>query len=176
MGSDLSKAAGLDVVIIRPFNISGPRQSGVGGFVLPRFIASAIKNSPITIFGSGNQIRAFTHVRDIAKGIVAAMDRGRKGQVYNLGNMSNKTSINELADLVIELTNSSSKKTYIDPKTIYGSLYEETNDKCPDASKSIRELKWNPEFSTEQIILDTYNYMKQIDRDKLNRLAGKLDI
>jgi len=168
------KVSSLDTVIIRPFNISGPRQSGRGGFVLPRFIASAIKNLPITVFGSGKQIRAFTHVYDIVKGIVAGMEKGKRGQVYNLGNPKNKTTIDQLADMVIKLTKTSSKKVYLDPKTIYGQFYEEANDKYPDASKSMRELEWSPEFSKEQIILDTYKYMKNINKNKFDRLAGKL--
>ena len=56
--------------VVRPFNVAGPRQSSKGGFVVPRFIEQATKNEPITVFGTGTQIRAFTHVRDIAQGLI----------------------------------------------------------------------------------------------------------
>jgi hypothetical protein len=52
-------------VIVRPFNISGPRQFGVGGFALPRFVGHAMLNRPLTVFSGGTQVRAFTHVIDI---------------------------------------------------------------------------------------------------------------
>ncbi len=165
----------LDAIIVRPFNISGPRQSGEGGFVLPRFIAFALHNEPITVFGNGEQIRAFTHVKDIVKGIVLAMERGKSSEAYNLGNPDNKMSIAELADLVIKLTKSKSGKVLVDPKTIYGPLYEESNDKYPDASKAMAELDWKPEYSKEDIILETFNYMKNVDKDTFRAISGTSD-
>ncbi len=162
----------LDVVIVRPFNISGPRQSGVGGFVLPRFIALAMSNLPLTVFGDGRQLRAFTHVRDIAEGLVAAMEHGATATCYNLGNPSNRTSIDALADLVIEVTGSGSQKVYIDPKTIYGPLYAEASDKYPNADLAFRELEWRPRFRIPDIVKQTLQYMRQLPADVLATVAG----
>jgi len=61
---------GLNAVIVRPFNVVGPRQSGKGGFVLPRFIQHAMAGSGLIVFGDGSQIRAFTHVVDIVDGLL----------------------------------------------------------------------------------------------------------
>jgi len=170
---NMTKVTDLNARIIRPFNIAGPRQSGQGGFVLPRFIAQALKEQPITVFGDGGQVRAFTHVRDIVSGLVEAMEHGQSGEVYNLGNPDNRMTILELADLVLEVTGSASPKIFVDPKTIYGPLYEEANDKFPDATKAMNHLDWRPKFSKEEIVQDTFEYMKSLDKGLLDILAGK---
>jgi UDP-glucose 4-epimerase len=169
---NMTKATSLDVVIVRPFNISGPRQSGKGGFVLPRFISMAMTGKPLTIFGVGNQIRAFTHVKDMVQGIVSAMKHGKSGTAYNLGNRRNKISIGELADLVIDITKSKKGKVFVDPKQIYGQFFEEANDKYPDASLAMKELFWDPQQSIEKVISDTYEYMKRLDSKLFEMLSG----
>lgn len=167
-----TKVTDLDACIVRPFNIAGPRQSGQGGFVLPRFIAMSILNKPLTVFGVGHQIRAFTHVKDMAVGIIKAMEGGKRGEVYNLGNPENKISILEFAKKVIEITKSKSKIIFVDPKTIYGPLYEEGNDKFPDADRAIRELSWHPEHDVDTVISDTFEYMKRCSEEIFDLLAG----
>jgi len=149
----------LDAVIVRPFNISGPRQSGRGGFVLPIFILQAISNQPITVFGKGNQIRAFTHVKDVVTGVLNAMEYGKRGEAYNIGNMANKTSIFQLAEDVIRYTDTKSEIIFVDPKTIHGDKFAEANDKYPDDSKSVAEIGWKPKFDKKKVIEDTYNFM-----------------
>jgi UDP-glucose 4-epimerase len=103
-------------------------------------------------------IRAFTHVSDIVDGILLVMARGQRGDVYNLGNPANKISIAELADRVISLTNSKSTVSHVDPKALFGDLFEEANDKYPDADRAKNELGWNPKYTIDEIILDSYNY------------------
>lgn len=166
------KVSKLDAVIIRPFNIAGPRQSALGGFVLPRFIGQAIRQLPLTVFGSGKQLRAFTHVVDTAKGLAAAMAVGVSGACYNIGNEANRMTIVELADLVIQITGSSSVKRFVDPKTVYGPLYEEAADKYPDATKSRQELNWYPQLSAEIVVKDTFDYMANLDEGSLLALSG----
>lgn len=167
-----SRVAPLNVAIVRPFNVAGPRQSGKGGFVLPRFLAMAMLGQPLTVFGLGNQIRAFTHVRDMVDGIVATMERAPSGAVYNLGNPKNKISIGELADIVIRVTGSKSVKSFVDPKELYGPLFEEANDKYPDATLAMKELSWSPRYSIEETIRETYEYLKTIDRSLFDLLSG----
>ncbi|MGE0451147.1 MAG: NAD-dependent epimerase/dehydratase family protein [Vicinamibacterales bacterium] len=162
----------LDAVIVRPFNISGPRQSGVGGFVLPRFIGSAIMNRPLTIFSGGTQTRAFTHVADICDGLVLAMQHGRRGEVYNLGNPKNRVTINEMAELVLDVTGSTAGKTYVDPRTIYGPLYAEANDKYPNADRAMRELTWVPRFDARAVVQETFDYMRRLPEDVRTHLVG----
>src|SRR5205085_4454677 len=103
----------LRAMIVRPFNIAGPRQSPKGGFVLPRFIQQATVNESITVFGDGSALRAFTHVKDMVNGIVLTMERGAPGEAYNIGNPANKISILELAKRVIALLGSESEIVFL---------------------------------------------------------------
>jgi UDP-glucose 4-epimerase len=151
----------LKAIIVRPFNISGPRQSPLGGFVLPRFIQLADAGKPITVFGKGNQIRAFTHVKDMVDGIMLAAENGKSGVAYNLGNVKNKTTILDLAQRVKRILRSKSDIIFVDPKTIYGPLYEEANDKFPDATKAEMELGWIAKYSIDETISDAYNEYKR---------------
>lgn len=169
---NLQARSNLDVVIIRPFNIAGPRQSGEGGFVLPRFIAQAMLDLPLTIFGTGAARRAFTHVTDIAHGIVAAYDTGEAGVAYNLGNPENVVTVDELADIVLEVTSSSAEKCYVDPQEIYGNQFVEANDKFPSAGRAIRELGWTPTRDVSTIVADAWGYMAAAVPNEFARLAG----
>jgi UDP-glucose 4-epimerase len=158
------KAKGLKCTIIRPFNVSGPRQSPKGGFVVPRFIQQAYNNKPITVFNDGSALRAFTHVRDMARGILLGMENGSNGEAYNIGNPNNKTNILDLAERVKRVLGSTSEILFIDPKTIYGPTYEEANDKYPDAEKAKKELGWIPEFDIDTTLLHAKDeYLRQLN-------------
>jgi len=162
----------LQAIIVRPFNISGPRQSPLGGFVLPRFIQLADAGKPITVFGKGNQIRAFTHVKDMVNGILLAMEKGKIGDAYNLGNVKNKTTILDMAQRVKRILNSKSEIVFIDPKTIYGPLYEEANNKFPDSTKAEFELGWIPKYSIDETVIDAYKeYRRQVDAGTLKHIT-----
>jgi nucleoside-diphosphate-sugar epimerase len=157
---NLHRSEGLDVRIVRPFNVAGPRQSGKGGFVLPRFLMQAARGLPLTVFGGGGALRAFTHARDVAEGLVAALDRGEPGSVHNLGNPGNLTTINELADLVLEVTRSTSKIIHVDPTTIHGPHFAEAADKFP-ADGAGSEIGWEPRYALRAIVEDAWIYMAQ---------------
>ncbi len=160
-----SRVGDLDVVIVRPFNIAGPRQSGKGGFVLPRFIKQALAGEPLTVYGDGSMIRAFTHVTDMVEGIVKSARLGRNGEPYNIGNPANKTSILDLAHRVVAISGSQSRVELVDPKKLFGPLFEEANDKYPDADKAHKELGWTPLYDIDTVIRDTLAYIKDGRRD-----------
>jgi nucleoside-diphosphate-sugar epimerase len=164
---------GLDVVIVRPFNIAGPRQSGEGGFVLPRFLAQAHLGLPLTIFGTGQARRAFSHVSDLADGVIRAAWKGRPGTAYNVGNHDNVVTVEGLADAVLEATGSSSPKAFLDPVSIYGDAFVEANDKFPEAGRAIHELGWRPAADVHQIVRDTWEYMRDATPETFARLAGR---
>jgi UDP-glucose 4-epimerase len=155
-----TRVTALQACVVRPFNVAGPRQSGKGGFVLPRFIDQALRGDPITVYGDGSMIRAFTHVGDIADGLIATMARGVSGEAYNLGNPANKTSILDLARRVADRIGGPSKIEFVDPKTLFGPLFEEANDKYPDADKSMAELAWTPKYDIDRVIADTTEYIR----------------
>jgi nucleoside-diphosphate-sugar epimerase len=160
---NLCRNKGLKATIVRPFNVAGPRQSPRGGFVLPRFIQQAHRGKPLTVFGDGRAVRAFTHVEDMARGIILGLQKGGNGEAYNIGNPVNKTNILELAQMVVRVLGSSSEITFVDPTTIYGPTYREASDKFPDAEKARLEIGWVARYSIEDTIRAAYQeYQRQI--------------
>lgn len=149
----LLNTPGLDVRIVRPFNVAGPRQRTDGGFVLPRFVAQALAGESLTVYQPGTQRRAFTHVSDIVTGLVAALERGRAGEVYNLGNPDNACSIWDLAAEVIEAVGHGTREL-VDPQALWGSAFREAPDKLPDIRKARIELGWEPTLTRAEIIRD----------------------
>lgn len=145
---------GLDVRIVRPFNVAGPRQSAEGGFVIPRFIAQARAGVPLTVYQPGTQRRAFTHVADIADGLVRALICGKPGETYNLGNGANSTTIVDLAGSVLSVLGLDGRVEIVDPVTLHGPAFREAPDKLPNADKAMRELDWHPTRGLRQIIAD----------------------
>lgn len=155
-----SKITDLRFQIIRPFNVCGPLQQEQGGFVLPRFIKQAIKGENLTVFGTGDQIRSFTHVADAVQGIYDLCHADRYNEIWNIGNKENTLTIFELAKKVKEVVGSASKIEFINPKTIYGDLYEEAYDKIPNTTKLEKEIIWKPKYSIEDIIRDFVNHLE----------------
>jgi nucleoside-diphosphate-sugar epimerase len=159
--SNTAKVSDIQYQIIRPFNISGARQLKNGGFVLPTFMLQALHDQPITVFGDGNQVRAFTHVKDIVDGIYLTSVSNKMNEVWNVGNKDNITTIRGLAEKVLhKVASSKSEIALVDPKTIHGPLYEEAWDKIPDANKIINLLGWSPRYNIDEIVDDVYNYYK----------------
>ncbi len=168
---NFAKANDLNYTVIRPFNIVGVGQSAKAGFVLPRFVYAALTNKPITVFSGGQQRRTFTHVKDIVNGFVAVMNSDVSGEVYNIGNPDNEHSILEVAQIVKEMTGSSSEIVQVDPKEIYGKDYEEAWNKIPDISKIQSHVNWQPEYSFREIvqeIIDDYKEMLQANKFRPN--------
>jgi len=148
----------LPVRIVRFFNTVGPRQVGHYGMVLPRFVSAALKNEPLSVYGTGDQIRCFCHIDDAVKALVLVMDSDKTvGEVYNVGN-NQQISIIELAKKVIELTGSSSSIEKIAYEKAYPEGFEDMQRRVPDISKIRRVLGWAPEINLDQIIKDIAAY------------------
>jgi UDP-glucose 4-epimerase len=144
----------LPIRIVRFFNTVGPRQVGHYGMVVPRFISAALKNEPLSVYGSGDQIRCFCHVDDAVRALLLVMDSDKAvGKVFNVGN-NQQISIMELAKKVIEITGSSSKIEKIAYKDAYPEGFEDMQQRVPDISKIKRVLGWTPEINLDQIIKD----------------------
>ena len=144
----------LPIKIVRFFNTVGPRQVGHYGMVVPRFVSAALKNEPLSVYGSGDQIRCFCHVDDAVRALLLVMDSDKAiGQVFNVGN-NQQISIMDLAKKVIEITNSSSKIERIAYKDAYPDGFEDMQRRVPDISKIKQVLGWAPEINLDQIIKD----------------------
>jgi UDP-glucose 4-epimerase len=144
----------LPIRIVRLFNTVGPRQIGDYGMVVPRFVKAALKNEPLSVYGSGEQIRCFCHVKDAVKALLLVMDSEKAiGQVFNVGNNS-EISIMNLAKKVIEITGSKSSIEKIEYEKAYPKGFEDMQRRVPDISKIKQVLGWEPEINLEQIIKD----------------------
>jgi UDP-glucose 4-epimerase len=144
----------LPIRIVRFFNTVGPRQVGHYGMVVPRFVSAALKNEPLSVYGSGDQIRCFCHVDDAVKALILVMDSATAiGDVFNVGN-NQQISIMELAKKVIELTGSSSSIEKIAYEKAYPEGFEDMQRRVPDISKIRQVLGWTPEINLDQIIKD----------------------
>jgi UDP-glucose 4-epimerase len=125
----------LAVLIARFFNTVGPRQTGRYGMVIPRFIQQALRNEPITVYGSGTQTRNFTYVGDVVKGIMALVDEPRAvGEIFNIGG-EGEVSINDLARRVKLMTGSASPIVHVPYQTAYAEGFEDMERRVPDTSK-----------------------------------------
>ena len=144
----------LPIRIVRFFNTVGPRQVGHYGMVVPRFVSAALKNEPLSVYGSGDQIRCFCHVDDAVQALLLVMDSDKAiGEVFNVGN-NQQISIMELAKKVIELTGSSSSIEKISYEKAYPEGFEDMQRRVPDISKIKQVLGWTPEINLDQIIKD----------------------
>lgn len=144
----------LPVRIVRFFNTVGPRQVGHYGMVVPRFVSAALRNEPLSVYGSGDQIRCFCHVEDAVKALLLVMHSEKAiGEVFNVGN-NNQISIMDLAKKVIEITGSSSKIEKIAYRDAYPDGFEDMQRRVPDISKINQFLGWKPEINLDQIIKD----------------------
>jgi UDP-glucose 4-epimerase len=151
---------GLKFVTGRFFNTVGPRQSGAYGMVLPRFVASAIKNEPLLVYGDGSQSRVFCHVSDAINGVLKIFfDDKALGHAFNIGG-EEEISIKELAMRVISVTNSSSSIEYLPYSKAYPEGFEETMRRVPDTAKLRKMSGWKPEYSLDGIISDIEKYLR----------------
>jgi UDP-glucose 4-epimerase len=149
----------LKVTTIRLFNTVGPRQTGRYGMVLPRFVQSALKNEPITIYGDGTQSRVFCHVADAVRAILTIANTDLTiGEVYNIGGVG-ETTIKQLAEMIIERTKSSSKITYTPYDQAYIAGYEDMQRRVPDITKIKNAVGWSPENILGSIIDDVASEM-----------------
>jgi len=161
LGLAYFKEKNLPVVVVRFFNVIGPRQVGRYGMVVPTFIKQALKNEPVTVYGDGEQTRSFADVEDIVNAVVRLMaTKQAEGQVINAG-ADEEISINNLAKKVIEITNSSSKIIYIPYNQAYPDEgFEDLRRRVPDISKIKTMIGYEPKFNLEETIKKIIQYHK----------------
>jgi nucleoside-diphosphate-sugar epimerase len=146
---------GVDLRIARIFNTYGPRSKPDDGRVVPNFCVQALRNEPITIYGSGQQTRSFCFVSDLVSGFVKMIDTdGLAGEVINLGNPAEIT-VSQLAEVIIELAGSSSEIVY---KPLPA---DDPTRRQPDIAKARRLLDWEPRVDLREGILATLAYFSE---------------
>ena len=152
------RAHGLDSRIVRIFNTYGPRMRPGDGRVVSNFIVQALRGEPLTVYGDGGQTRSFCYVEDEVEGIFRLFASDVTEPV-NIGNPGEFT-VAELAELVLELTGSSSELRYLplpedDPKT-----------RKPDITRARELLGWQPEISLREGLSRTIEYFRLLQEEK----------
>lgn len=153
----------LDVVIGRFFNTIGPRQTGQYGMVVPRFVQRALKNEPVLIYGTGQQRRCFCYVEDLIDAVIGLMNcEEAAGKVYNIGS-SEEIAIESLADKIIEMTNSKSKKEFVSYEKAYGRPIEDMMRRVPNLERIKKMTGWEPKTSLDEalrVIIENFKQAK----------------
>ena len=152
LGFAFHQEYGLGVVIGRFFNTIGPRQTGRYGMVVPRFVEAACKNEPIRIYGTGRQSRCFCYVEDVVDAIVRLMNCEKSaGKAFNIGS-DEEITIEALADKIIAIAGSKSKKEYVTYEIAYGRPIEDMMRRVPCLDHISKTVGWRPKTALAHTI------------------------
>ena len=149
-----AQSHGLSYVVGRFFNTVGPRQSGMYGMVLPRFVSAALKGEALEVHGDGLQTRTFCHVLDSIDAVLRLfLSSEAIGEAFNIGG-EGEISIKDLAQKVIDITGSKSEIKYISYQSAYPQGFDEMMRRVPDTSKLRSYTGWSPKRNLDEIIND----------------------
>lgn len=146
---NVSQVRPLRYNVCRPFNVIGEHQSAGLGFVVPTFFECALAGRDLPVFAPGTQRRSFCHVSDVVRGLVAIQESAVEGEVFNVGNDRNVTTIAGLAERIRDLCESSSRVVQVDSLARFGPLYSEAFEKLPCLAKIRSRLGWEPLLDLE---------------------------
>jgi nucleoside-diphosphate-sugar epimerase len=142
-----------NIGIIRIFNTYGPRLDPLDGRVVSNFVCQAIQGHDLTVYGDGSQTRSFCYVDDEVRGILAMLDSQERGPI-NIGNPVEFTML-ELADLVLELTDSNSELVY---KPLPS---DDPLQRCPDITQAQNLLNWSPTIDLREGLARTIEWFQR---------------
>ena len=146
-------------IIVRLFNIIGPNQLSKYGMVVPRFIESALEDKDILIHGDGSQSRSFTWVGDVVNYLIKLAEVKAYGEVFNIG-QTEEISIKNLAELIIEKTNSNSQIIFKSHEEVFGKAFEDPKRRTPGIDKIIEFTGMKPTKNIEFMIENIINFKK----------------
>jgi UDP-glucose 4-epimerase len=140
------------VTIVRLFNTVGPRQVGMYGMVLPRFVEAALKNQPLQVYGDGRQTRCFCHVADVVDALTRLVAApAAVGGVFNLGS-DEEVSIEDLARRVVRLSGSSSRIEHVPYERAYGQAFDDLPRRAPRLDRIRGVIPFEPRHRLDDII------------------------
>ena len=153
---DYHRQHGVEIKVARIFNTYGPRMHPNDGRVVSNFIMQALRGEDITIYGDGSQTRSFCFVDDLVDGLIGLMntETGVTGPI-NLGNPGEFT-IKELAELVIEMTGTSSKLVQ---KPL---PQDDPRKRKPDINRARDTLGWEPQVKLRDGLEKTIDYFREL--------------
>mgnify|MGYP006299905105 CR=1 FL=1 len=153
-----NKEKNIETIVVRLFNTVGPRQTGQYGMVVPRFVSQALNGDPITVYGSGKQVRCFAYVSDIVGALVELSQNEKAvGQIFNVGN-DNPISILELAEKVKKATNSDSEIKFVSYDEAYEEGFEDMSIRVPDLTKIKNLIGYVPKVHIDEILKNVIEY------------------
>ena len=155
---DYHRQNNVDIRIARIFNTYGPKMALNDGRVVSNFIVQALRNEPITVYGTGSQTRAFCYVSDLVDALIKLMESNYDKPV-NLGNPDEHTIL-EFAKLIIELTNSKSEIIFKELPS------DDPTQREPNISIAKENLKWEPKIQIKEGLLKTIEYFDRIIHNK----------
>ncbi len=152
---DYHRQHNLQIRVVRIFNTYGPRMHPNDGRVVSNFIVQALKNEPITLYGTGEQTRSFCYVDDLVTGMIAMMDQDEMTGPINLGNPGEFT-IRELALMVKEIAGSTSE-------IVYRPLpQDDPVRRKPDIALAKEKLGWEPKVPVREGLVRTVAYFREL--------------
>jgi UDP-glucose 4-epimerase len=158
LGLAYQRQFGLPVVVMRFFNTIGPRQTGLYGMVVPRFVRQALSGEPLQVYGDGEQTRCFADVADVAAAVAQlAVEPGAVGQVFNIGS-TEEISINALAELIIALTGSRSPLVHVPYDQAYAPGFEDMHRRVPSIDKIQDLTGYKPRCTLEGTLRKVIEY------------------
>lgn len=154
-GADLLALAyhhtfGLDVVVTRCSNNYGRYQFPEK--LIPRMVVNALRGEPLPVYGDGQHVRDWLHVEDHCQGLVLALEKGRAGQIYNLGGGAERRNLDLVKGILAELGKPESLIQFVTDRLGHDRRY------AIDPAKSRRELGWTPTHTFEQGLGDTVRW------------------
>jgi len=152
----------LESVIVRLFNVYGPRLSGRA---VSNFIAKAVKGDDIVIHGDGSQTRSFTYIDDVIEGFYSLVtSKNAYNNAYNIGNPV-ETSIKSLAEAVVKAAPNDVALSYMEHEEYYGASYEDINRRVPDITRITDTVGWKPTTSLEDGVKAMMDYYFQSENE-----------
>ena len=149
-----NKEYGLPALAIRPFNIYGPRQVGIGA--VHTFVVQALRNEPIRIHNDGSQIRSWCYIDDIVDGILLVLAKKESiGHTFNIGNPRSTLTIYNLAVEIVKLVQSRSRISFVKK------VMEDVELRVPDIAKARKILGFSPKVDLEEGLLRTIEWYRQ---------------
>jgi len=145
----------LPVIITRLFNTVGPRQTGRFGMVLPRFIAAALSDEPLRVFGDGSQSRCFCLVVDVVEAMIRLQGCAKaRSEIFNVGG-TEEVTIRELAERVVKTLRSNSKIEFVPYAKAYARGFDDMKHRQPRVAKLRRFVGFRPRTTLRNMILLT---------------------
>jgi UDP-glucose 4-epimerase len=155
------RTKGLKVTIARLFNTIGTRQTGSYGMVVPRLIAQALRNDPLTVYGNGLQTRTFTGVNDVVQVFMALITNEESfGQVFNIGGIEEISMLN-LAKKILALTESKSEIVLIPYEEAYQADFEDMMRRVPSVEKVAGLIGFKPHVNLDDILPEIVTFMRK---------------